>query len=245
MKQSSIDQFLGGRIIVRQPLEGFRSGLDAVMVAASVPAGKGDEILELGSGVGVASLCIAARVEGCRISGVELVPELVEAACANVAANRMEARVCFEQGDVFQAAHVQRRQFDHVFCNPPFYGSEGIPSRSRERVLALDDAGRFCDWLGEGLRRVREGGTLTAIVPPDRLSDVLRTLPPRGVAILPLWPRAKSPAKRLIVQTVKNSRAPLLVLPGLVLHDEVGRYTDGADAVLRHAGSLAVKSPRL
>lgn len=230
---------------MRQPLAGFRSGLDAVMVAASVPAGTGDEILELGSGAGVGGLCLAARIEGCRVFGVEIVPELVELACANVAANRMEARVCFEQGDIFEGADVLRRQFDHVFCNPPFYGDERVSSRSRERALALEDAGRFRDWLSKGLRRVRAGGTLTAIMPPDRLSDALGTLPPLGVAILPLWPRAESPAKRLIVQTVKNSRAPVSMLPGLVLHDEAGCYTEAADAVLRHAGSLAVKSPRL
>ena len=61
----TLDGFLGGRLTIAQPKDGFRAGHDAVLLAAAVPARTGETILELGSGSGIASLCLAARVAGC------------------------------------------------------------------------------------------------------------------------------------------------------------------------------------
>ncbi len=243
--ETSQDRFLDGRIVARQPLHGFRSGTDSVMLAASVPAQPDDDLLELGSGAGIASLCLAARVPACSICGVEQISDLVDLARENARANRLESRLCFERADALDLPAHWRRSFGHVFCNPPFHGDEGHASPSIQRALALQDAGRLRDWLAAGLKRVRAGGTLTVIVRGDRLGEILRAIPPHGTAILPLWPHAGIPAKRVIVQIRKNSRAPLMLLAGLVLHDANGCYTDDAEAVLRHAGSLAVGTPRL
>ena len=62
------------------------------MLAASVPARPGQTALELGAGAGTASLCLAARVEGVRIVGVEIDPGLAELAMANAAANGFDCR---------------------------------------------------------------------------------------------------------------------------------------------------------
>jgi tRNA1Val (adenine37-N6)-methyltransferase len=45
---------LGGRIRYRQPDTGFRSGLEPVLLAASVPARPGEHVLEAGTGAGAA-----------------------------------------------------------------------------------------------------------------------------------------------------------------------------------------------
>ena len=245
MTRRSTDRFLDGRVVASQPVDGFRSGLDAVMVAAAIPALEGDEVFELGSGAGTASLCLAARVPACRVFGIDVVQDLVELARENARTNHMESRVHFVQGNALDLPVDYRRSFDHVFCNPPYHGREGNPSPNTKRALALQDENRLGDWLAAGLRRVVSGGTLSAIIRADRLGEALHALPPRGIAILPLWPRAGEAAKRVIVNTTMNSRAPLALLAGLVLHEEDGRYTEQAEAVLRHAGSLAVGSPRL
>ena len=66
------DEFLGGQLRLLQPRHGYRAGMDAVLLAASVPAEPGQAVLDLGCGVGTAGLCLARRVEGLRITGVEL-----------------------------------------------------------------------------------------------------------------------------------------------------------------------------
>jgi tRNA1Val (adenine37-N6)-methyltransferase len=230
------DRFLGGRLGVRQPESGFRSGLDAVMLAAAVPARAGDNILELGSGAGVASLCLASRVAGCDVIGVEIDTALVELANANARENTLAAR--FVAGDVFDLPSELRRDFTHVLCNPPFHGDAGETSPDESRARALQDNGRLADWLTTGLKRTVSNGTFTAIVRADRMGEALQVLPQTGLSIFPLWPKPGVPARRVIMTVRKDSRAPQALLPGLVLHESNGAYSEKADAILRDGKAL-------
>jgi tRNA1(Val) A37 N6-methylase TrmN6 len=234
--ETSEDRFLGGRVVVRQPEDGFRAGLDAVMLAAAVPASPGETALELGAGAGTASLCLARRVENLTIAGLEIDERLADLANANAAANGMDGRVLFISGDALDPPAALRRPFDHVFCNPPFHEGEVSPDPARAR--ALQDDGRLAGWLAAGLRRTVSSGTFTAILRADRLGEALAVLPGRGLVIFPLWPRAGIAAKRVIVQLRQGSRAPLRLLPGLALHAAEGRYTPEADAVLKEGEAL-------
>lgn len=245
MTDTTDDRFLGGRIKVRQPVLGFRSGLDAVMLAAAIPVSNACEVLELGSGSGAASLCLAARAQDCTVTGVERDAKLVELAMANAAANGMGERVRFVAGDALSLPPEMRREFAHVFANPPFHDVRGQDSPDDARNRALKDEGTLGAWLVAGAKRVTAGGTFTVILRADRLADALAAWPASGVTILPLWPKSGVPAKRLILQLRKGSQAPLALLPGLVLHMADGSYTAQADAVLRDGASLALDRPRL
>jgi tRNA1(Val) A37 N6-methylase TrmN6 len=238
--QLTEDRFLGGRIVARQPAEGFRSGLDAVMVAAAVPAEAGDEVLEMGCGVGVASLCLASRVPGAKITGIELEESLVALANENAVLNGMATRLEFIAADAMAPPLLQRRTYDHVFCNPPFHDGAGRRSPSSKRAVARYDDGALGRWIESGLKRVRSQGSFTVIVRADRLAEVLAALPERGVSVLPLWPARGKPATRVIAQSRKASRAPLNLLAGLVLHEADGHYTEKADAILTDSGLLAL-----
>ena len=96
MTTTTEDRFLDGRVIVLQPTNGFRAGLDAVMLAASVPAKTGDDVLELGAGAGTASLCLSKRVSDISIIGVEIDPTL--AALANTRSPRYANRALIPIG---------------------------------------------------------------------------------------------------------------------------------------------------
>lgn len=234
--------FLDGRIIAAQPEDGFQSGSDAVFLAAAVPARTGERVLELGAGSGVASLCLMARVAGLDVTGVEIDPALAGLANSNAAANGMAAR--FLAADIFALPPDLKQDFDQVFCNPPFHG-EGQASPNAARSLALSDDGKLQDWLRLGLQRTVSGGFFTIIIRADRLAEVLAALPIQGVNILPLWPRTGEPARRVIVQVRKGSRAPFGLLPGLVLHQPDGAWTPEAEAVLRRGAPLALPGTRL
>jgi len=233
----SEDRFLGGRVIVRQPVRGFRAGLDAVMLAAAIEAKEGDEILELGSGAGTASLCLAARIPGCAVTGIEIDSALAALASENAAANRMQNRVRFVAGD---ALDQPKRDFDHVMCNPPFHEGERSPDEGRARALA--DEGRLADWLRAGLKRTKSDGSFTAILSAGRLGEALNAVPHRGASVIPLWPKAGAEAKRVILRIRKGSRARLSFLHGIVLHEKDGRYTQEADAILRGLRSIGWQS---
>jgi tRNA1Val (adenine37-N6)-methyltransferase len=236
------ETFLDGRVRVTQPESGFRSGLDAVMLAAAVPASSGQTVLELGAGAGTASLCLMARIPGVLVTGVEIDPGLADLAARNAAANGVPCR--FVAADIFTLPSELKRDFDQVFANPPFHG-EGQLSPDAARATALMDGGLLRDWLKLGLQRTVSGGFFTAILRADRLNEALAALPERGVCAFPLWPKADEAPKRVIVQARKGSNAPFALLAGLVLHRADGSWTDEADAVLRRGSALALPLARL
>jgi len=168
--------------------------------------------------------------------------ELMALAQQNAAANGAQAR--FVAADIFSLPSELKRDFDQVFCNPPFHG-EGQASPDPARAAALMDEGRLGDWLSLGLQRTVSGGFFTAILRADRLNEALAALPLRGVCAFPLWPRPGEAPKRVIVQARKGSAAPFALLPGLVLHQADGSSTAESQDVLRRGGALALSGARL
>src|SRR5215468_905745 len=85
------DLFLGGRLRLRQPKSGHRSGHDAMLLAAATPARSGDRVVEFGAGVGAAGLAVARRVAGIKLALVEVDAGLAELARTNALANAIAA----------------------------------------------------------------------------------------------------------------------------------------------------------
>ena len=80
-------KLLDGRLTYRQPLNGYRTGIEPVLLAASIPARPGECVLELGTGAGAGLMCLAARIDGISGTGVELDAAQAALAAGNFAAN--------------------------------------------------------------------------------------------------------------------------------------------------------------
>ncbi len=237
------DAFLGGRLTLDQPASGFRAGVDSVMLAAAVPARPGESVLELGSGAGVAALCLACRVEGVAVTGLELQADLVALAARNAAANDLAGRVRFLAGAVEDPPHaLDAERFDHAMMNPPFFveGTDDAPPDAGKRLAHIADAQALSRWVTCARAHLAPRGRLTAIVPAERLPALLAALAKGfgGIGVFPLWPRPGVPAKRVLVRAQAGSRAPFALLPGLVLHGAGNGYTPEAEAVLRGGAGL-------
>ena len=221
------DAFLGGRLTLLQPARGFRSGSDAVLLAAACPARAGDSVLDLGCGVGAAMYCLEARVPGVRLTGVER-----DAAVAELARRNGTAEVA--TGDVLDLPRELLRSFDHVICNPPYFASgAGRPSGRPNREAAMREApDGMRRWLETAVRRAGPRGSVTVVARADRFEEIVVTLSPRlgRLAVLPVAARAGRAAQRVIVQGLKGRRAPLKLLAPLVLHAGARHDGDRDDA---------------
>lgn len=242
------DIFLGGRLRILQPRQALRSGLDAVMLAASVGGAPGEAVLDAGAGVGVVGLAVARRCEGVRVTLLEREPDLAALAMLNATRNDLRERthvVCADLTqplDRLRAHGLAAGSFDHVLANPPFYDAEQVRASPRAlkasaTVLAAGDLDR---WLRFLAAMAKPGGRLSMIHRADALHEILQAIGNRfgAVTVYPLFPRADTAASRLLVQGIKSHRGPLRILPGLILHEETGGYTARADAILRGGGAL-------
>lgn len=240
----SDDAFLGGRLHILQPVKGFRAGLDAVMLAAAVPARERQAICDLGSGVGTAGLCVAARVGSLQLTAVDIDPQALARATDNAQRNGLGATFTTIEADLQgRARNLPRQHFHHVLTNPPFHDdARGTRAPDSAKATARSIAGpALFHWLRLARAIVRPRGTVSAILPPAQLALAISALSEsgQGMTLIPLWPAWEVPAKRMIVRAQMNSKAPLQVHPGVVLHEADGRQTPQAEAILRHAGALS------
>ncbi|MDE2228646.1 MAG: methyltransferase [Alphaproteobacteria bacterium] len=237
------DALLGGRVKLLQPLAGYRVAIDPVLLAAAVPTTGTDTVLDLGCGVGAAALCLAVRVPGCRVTGIEAQRDLVRLAGENAARNGVADRVTIMAGDISHPPpRLEPGSFAHVMANPPYMEAVAaspspVPGKS---TATVEGAADLAVWVRFALVMVRPRGSVTFIHRADRIEQLLAQLAGRAgeIAVLPLWPGAGKPAKRVIVQARKDVATPTRLLPGLVLHEADGRFTAAADAVLRDAAAL-------
>jgi tRNA1(Val) A37 N6-methylase TrmN6 len=236
------DTLLGGRVRLTQARGGYRVAIDPVLLAAAVPAKAGQCILDVGSGTGAAALCLAARLPGLALTGLERDAAALALCRLNGAANGVTAE--WIEGDVMTPPPaLLARQFDHVISNPPYRSAgrgQSSPNADVAAAHAIDDDG-FDAWLAFCAARVRDKGTLSLVLPAGAVARAVAVIEPRlgGISLLPLWPKAGVEAKRVILRARRGGRAPSRLLAGLVLHRDDGGYTDAAEQVLRHGGALA------
>lgn len=232
---------LGGRVRLRQPAKGYRAGMDAALLAAAAGAEPGERVIEAGCGAGAVLMQMAARAPGVRLTGVERDPAMAALARENAALNGAAAEVV--TGDVaagFRALGLE--PFDRAVSNPPFFDDPGTlraPAAGKQGAWMADDG--LAAWTRFLLKAVREGGRIVVIHRADRLADLLALLGDTAgsFSVRSVHPYADEPAKRVLVQAIKTGKAPLRLLPPLVLHDRSGgKHTAEAEAILRGEADL-------
>lgn len=231
---------LAGRVRYWQPREGYRTGIEPVLLAAACPARAGERVLELGTGAGAALLCLGARVPGVRGAGVELDPALAALARRNLAANGMD---CIAVAEADAAAFEADAPFDHAMSNPPWHdpASTASPMPGRRRAKQAG-SGLLAAWCRAAARALRPGGTFTLALPAALTGQAFAALAEAGLgapALFPLWPREDRPARLVLVQARSNARGSARVLPGAVLHAGAG-WSAWAEGVLRDAAVIGL-----
>ena len=232
------DALLGGRVRLLQPARGYRIAVDAVLLAAAVEARAGERILDLGAGVAAVGLCLAARVAGCTILGIELQPALAALAARNAALNGLEERVQTLRHDLADPLPAGLGAFDHVATNPPYLAAAvADPSPNPSKALAtVESSADLARWLEVAIGALEPAGTLTAIHRSDRLEEIVAHL--AGLGWGDITVKRLPPAARVLVRARQSDQLLRHEAPPFVLHRAGGGYTDEAEAVLRHAQPL-------
>jgi tRNA1(Val) A37 N6-methylase TrmN6 len=247
--QVATDAFLNRRLQLRQPVAGHRAGTDALLLAAAAPAAFAGNALDIGAGVGAAGLALAVTRPRASVGLVEMDCALAALARENCVLNGVADRVAVHEADVLaprsrRAAGLIDESAALVVTNPPFLDPSRArlsPEPGKRKAHTMPDAGPAAlrAWIAAALALVAPGGTLVLIHRPEALAAILAALEGRAGAItlLPILPRDRAPASRILVRARKGSRAPLSIAPPLVLHE--GRaFTRLADAIHRGEASI-------
>ncbi|WP_114946576.1 tRNA1(Val) (adenine(37)-N6)-methyltransferase [Microvirga calopogonii] len=245
MVEITEDLLLGGRVHLAQPQKGHRAGTDAVLLAAAAPVSPGDVVVDVGAATGAVGLMVAARERDARFVFVERDFHLAELCRRNCRDNAVDGVVAV--ADVLdkvsrEAAGLSPECADLVLTNPPFLeeGQARIsPDRRRAAAHALPVGGLEA-WLKACTGLLKPKGRLVLIHRAERVSECLRIVEKwlGGMELRFVHPSADRPAIRFLLSGIKGSRAPLSILPPLILNGPDGRFTPQAEAL--HRGEVTL-----
>lgn len=236
MPEYTNDYLLDQRIKIFQPIDGYRASSDAVFLSSAVQKVKDNEqILDLGSGTGAISLCLAHRFPGSIITGFEIQPQLVKLSNMSAQINGFD-NLKFINCDVRKPESSWFGQYNHVITNPP-YSLDDMPSPNHSKATAHNFADfNLSEWLKLALKCLRHRGYLYIINRTEAIDEILSTLYGHAgaITIVPLLSKTGQNAKRVLIRARKGVHTPTRILPQIIVHKADGAYTVKAQAILRN-----------
>ncbi|MAI58873.1 MAG: methyltransferase [Rhodobacteraceae bacterium] len=236
---TTTDHFLGRKLKICQPERGYRAGVDPVLLAAAVPAEANESVLELGCGVGVASLCLKSRISEVAVTGLEILPKLVQLARLNAVSNALDFNVV--EGNIVNLPRdLLEKSFDHVMANPPYFRRDsGIPGKNWMKEFARVEITPLRIWTETASRRVKPKGYVHFILRTERLPELLDSLPHYmgSVEVTPLVPREGCMSGLMLLKARKSGRASFKLKPQIVMHQH-GSHGSGTDGYTQHISSV-------
>jgi tRNA1Val (adenine37-N6)-methyltransferase len=223
-------QYKGLQLI--QKKDGFRFGVDAVLLAAFADIRKGAEVLDLGTGTAIIPILLAGKTQARRITGLEIQPEMAEMAKRSVLLNHLEDRIDIVQGDIKSCPEQWKASgFDAVLSNPPYMPfGRGLVNPADTKAVARHEI--LCtleDVVKAGSRLLMPGGQFAMVHRPDRLVDIVWHM--RSCGIEPKYLRFvhPSPYKKpnlLLIKGTRGGNPQLKMMEPLYVYDEKGNYSE-------------------
>lgn len=249
---TTIDTFHRGKFHLIQPDgKGHRSGMDAMVLAASVPGGFTGTVADLGAGAGAAGFAVVSRCPSAVAVLVERDPQMADCAVQSVDLKEnayLRDRLSVLRADVELSGHERTaagladRSFDFVIMNPPFNDDTNrqTPDPLKQTAHVMT-SGMLEAWLRTAAAILRPGGQFSLIARPSSLAAILATCKGRfgGLQVKPVHPDQGKSAIRVVVRGEQGSKADLMLCPPLILH-EPGKpgFADLADAICNGRATL-------
>ncbi|MGE5483426.1 MAG: tRNA1(Val) (adenine(37)-N6)-methyltransferase [Ignavibacteriales bacterium] len=227
-----LDDLARSGLKIIQSRSAYSFGLDSVLLAHFVRAGRGDLVVDLGAGNGVIAILLSALTPASRIVGIEIQPELAGMAKRSVSLNGLSDRVEIVEGNLLQAHSIVGREcVDVVVSNPP-YMRDGSGAQNPNPSLAvarheiactLEDVVRVASVL------LKNGGRLSVVHRTERLDDVVVAMRSLGVEpkrLLMVHPKPGAAPGLFLMEGIKCGRPGLSTMPPLYVYDENGGYSE-------------------
>jgi tRNA1Val (adenine37-N6)-methyltransferase len=176
-----------GGMVISQPERGYRFTSDTLALAEFVRIEPWESLLDFGTGVAVIPLLVWQRTPFRFAVGVELQPELVELARANVGANSLSERIFILQGDLrsltpenlsLRTQTFAAPRFDVVTANPPYLSpGRGRINPNSQRAVARHEIELTFSQLSSACQRfLKPGGRFYFVHLAERETDILANL---------------------------------------------------------------------
>lgn len=227
----TLDELQLKDICIIQKREGFRFGIDAVLLANFANVKKKHKVMDLCTGTGIVPFIIKGKKEPEKIVGLEIQNKFVEMANRSIKINGFNDTMEFLHGDLKDKELLKSiGRFDVVTVNPPYkLEKSGIVNPNDKYAIARHEVMCNLDNVIEACRIVlKDNGRLYMVHRPERLADIFcimrkYKIEPKRVQMV--HPNTKKPANILLVEGQRDGGAYLKWEPPIYVYNDDGSFS--------------------
>lgn len=225
------DLQLSGLSVI-QKKDGFRFGIDAVLLSDFAKDIRAFEMLDMCTGCGIVPVLLSGKTNIPKIFGLEIQEEVFEMAKRTVELNDLSERVFYEKGDIKEGHKIYgKRRFSLITCNPPYMPKgTAVENELTEKVIARHEV--LCtleDVIKSASELLKQQGHLVLVHKPTRLADILCLMRQYGIEpkrVRFVHKKTDAEPSLVLVDGAFKGGRELRILPPLYLYNEIGEETE-------------------
>ncbi|MFT8351487.1 tRNA1(Val) (adenine(37)-N6)-methyltransferase [Clostridium saccharoperbutylacetonicum] len=220
-----------------QKKDGFKFGIDAVLLSDFAQIKKKHEVMDLCTGTGIIPFLIYGKYNPKNVYGLEIQEEMVDMAKRSVKLNSLEEKVSFINEDLKNIEFLKKlKKFDVITVNPPYkLNNSGIINPNDKLAIARHEI--LCnleDVIYAARILLKDNGRLFMIHRPERLADIFTLMrkykiEPKRVKMI--HPKIGKAPNIVLVEGQRDGGAYLKWDAPLYVYDESGKYTKEIDSI--------------
>ncbi|WP_302537885.1 tRNA1(Val) (adenine(37)-N6)-methyltransferase [Clostridium saudiense] len=231
-KDESIDDLQLNGLQLIQKEQGFRFGVDAVLLSHFANVKKKHRVIDLCTGTGIVSFLVYGKYKPQEVIGLEIQDDMVEMANRSSKLNDTSDIVKFVQGDLKDKALLDSLgRFDVVTVNPPYkLNNAGILNPNDKLAIARHEI--MCnleDVIVSARRLLKDNGRMFIVHRPERLADIFGLMrkykiEPKRVRLV--QPNTKKAPNIVLVEGQRDGGTFLKWEETLYVYDDNGNYSE-------------------
>ena len=236
-ENESIDDLQLKGLNIIQKIDGFKFGVDAVLLSDFSNVKKKHRVIDLCTGTGIIPFLLYGKYEPAQIYGLEIQGDMVEMAIRSAKLNSLEEKIAFVNEDLKNVEYLKKlEKFDVVTVNPPYkLNNAGIINPSDKLAIARHEV--LCnleDVISASRILLKDNGRMFMVHRPERLADIFTLMrkykiEPKRVKMV--HPKIGKAPNIVLVEGQRDGGAYLKWEAPLYVYDENGRYTKEIDLI--------------
>lgn len=228
-------QLKGLKLIQKQ--QGFRFGVDAVLLSDFANIKNKHRVVDLCTGTGIIPFLAYGKYNPKEVIGLEIQDDMVEMANRSSELNDITDIVKFVHGDLKDKKLIDSLgKFDVVTVNPPYkLNNAGIVNPNDKLAIARHEV--MCtleDVIIASRRLLKDNGRMFIVHRPERLADIFGIMrkykiEPKRVRMV--QPNTKKAPNIVLVEGQRDGGAFLKWEETLYVYDDNGNYSEEIDRI--------------
>ena len=232
LSDEAIDDLQLDNLYLIQKKQGFRFGIDAVLLSNFANVKNKHRVIDLCTGTGIVPFLIYGKYKPKEVVGIEIQEDMVEMAIRSSKYNEIEDVVSFKNADLKDLKYLSSLgTFDVLTVNPPYkLNNSGLVNLDDKLAIARHEI--MCsleDVIVASRKLLKDNGRMFIVHRPERLIDIFELMrkykiEPKRVQMV--QPNINKAPNIVLVEGQRDGGAYLKWEKPIYVYNEDGTYSE-------------------